>query len=336
MVFVNLLLFVLGLLLLVKGSDYFVNSAANIAKKLGISEFIIGLTLVSIGTSIPELASSVIASIKQHSGIIVGNVVGSNIANVGLIVGLGATIAVIKTHEDMLKRDGYIMLLASFLFYLFVLNKSVSRTEAAIFLLLYIVYLLFLFESKSKFKGKYHFKEFVGYLFKFRYVKTIRVAFSRKDRSYTGLQHISKDFFIILLSLIAIIIGANFLVEEAIFFATLFGISETVIAISLIALGTSLPELAVTLSAVRKGFGDIVVGNIIGSNIANLFLIVGVSGLINPIVVLQSTINFAVPFMVFIAVLLLVFIRSAWKIRRFEGITFLVLYALFIVSLFLY
>jgi len=333
MVFVNAFLFIFGLVLLVKGSDYFVNSAAAIAKKLGISEFIIGLTLVAVGTSIPELASSVIAAFKHHSGIIIGNVVGSNIANIGLIVGLSAVIAVIKTHEDMLKRDGYIMIFASLLFYVFILNGIISKLEAGIFVALYIIYTLFLFETREEKEDKYHFRQFIGYLFKFRYLKTIRKSFGSRKKDI-GSEGIAKDSIIILLGLAAVIVGANMLVDEAIFFANLLGISEIVIAISIIAVGTSLPELGVSLSAARKGYGDILVGNIIGSNIANILLIIGVSGFVNPISVSSSTLFISAPFMLFISILLLVFIRSAWKIRRYEGIIFLILYALFIGSLF--
>ena len=134
-----------GLLFLVKGSDFFVKAAIEIAKKLGISEFVIGLTLVAVGTSIPELASSVVASFKQQSEIVIGNIVGSNIANIGLIIGLAATIAVIKTQEEMLKRDGYVMLFAALVLYLFIINGLISRIEAMIFLLLYFAYIMFLF-----------------------------------------------------------------------------------------------------------------------------------------------------------------------------------------------
>ena len=166
----NTLFFVIGLVLLVKGSDFFVKSAATIAKKLGVSEFVIGLTLVAVGTSIPELVSSVAASMKHQSGIVMGNFVGSNIANIGLIIGLAAAIAIIKTNEEMLKRDGYIMLFAALSFYFFILDKNISIIETIIFLLLYFVYIMFLFEEKPKFKGKYHFREFIRYFFEFKYI----------------------------------------------------------------------------------------------------------------------------------------------------------------------
>ena len=170
MVLENILFFALGLILLVKGSDFLVKSAATLAKKLGVSEFIIGVTLVSLGTSIPELALAIIASIKQQSGLIIGNIVGANIANIGLITGVAATIAIIKTKKEMLKRDGYIMLFAAIIFYIFILNGLISRIEAILLLLLYSAYILFLYEVESKFKAKYHFKEFIDYFFKLKYL----------------------------------------------------------------------------------------------------------------------------------------------------------------------
>ena len=347
---INVVLLVLGLVLLAKGSDFFVKSAASVAQKLGVSEFVIGLTLVALGTSIPELASSVIAAMEQQSGIVIGNVVGSNIANIGLIVGLGALIARIKTKQEMLKRDGYIMLFAALLFYVFIISGTVSRLEALIFLLLYIAYTVFLFEGKTKFKDKYEFKEFIRYFLGFEYIVTIRsiIIPSLKNKSKKKSKNtpeeiktkelskpdISRDFLVLIISGFAIVVGASYLVKEAIFFADFFDIPKTVIGISLVALGTSLPELGVTISAARQGYGNIAVGNVIGSNIANMFLVVGVSAMIFPLSVIKPTIFYLTPFMIFMSILLLIFIRSNWEISRIKGIVFLTLYALFLAVLF--
>src|SRR3989338_2686921 len=170
MVFVNILLFAFGLIILVKGSDFLVKSAASISKKLGISEFVVGLTLVALGTSIPELASAIIASIKMESGLVMGNIVGANIADIGLVTGLAAAISVIRTNKDVLKMDGYIMLFAALVFYIFMLNKIISRIEAILLLFLYFAYILFLYEFESKVVGgKYHFRQFMDYFFRFKY-----------------------------------------------------------------------------------------------------------------------------------------------------------------------
>jgi cation:H+ antiporter len=344
MVLINVVLLVLGLVLLAKGSDFFVKSAASVAQKLGVSEFVIGLTLVALSTSIPELASSVIAALEQQSGIVIGNAVGSNIANIGLIVGIGALIARIKTKREMLRRDGYIMLFATLLFYVFIINGTVSRLEALIFLLLYIAYIVFLFEGKTKFKDKYEFKEFIRYFLEFKYIVTIRsIIIPRlKNKNMPGdikakelsKPDIIKDFLVLIISGFAIVVGASYLVNEAIFFADFFDIPKTVIGISLVALGTSLPELGVTISAARQGYGNIAVGNVIGSNIANIFLVVGVSAMIFPLSVIKPMIFYLAPFMIFMSILLLIFIRSNWEISRIKGIAFLTLYTLFLAVLF--
>ncbi|WP_332881926.1 hypothetical protein [Methanosarcina horonobensis] len=170
MYLINVFMFVGGLILLVKGADLFVMSSSLIAKRFGVSEFIIGLTLVSIGTSVPELASSLTASFEQASGIVIGNILGSNIANIGLIVSTAALLSNVRTDELMLRRDGYIMLFSAFLFFLFVLDFRISRIEAFTFLLLYFVYLLFLLDKVKKHEEDIYFKDFMNYFFKFEYI----------------------------------------------------------------------------------------------------------------------------------------------------------------------
>lgn len=342
-VFVHVVVFLVGLLLLVKGSDYFVESAASIARGVGVSEFVIGLTLVAVGTSIPELASSVVASLERESGIVTGSVVGSNIANICLIIGIAVAIAAIRTKEEMLRRDGYIMLLASGVFYLFALGGVISGIEATVFLLLYLAYVIFLLEMKPRFKGRYHFKEFIRYFFKFQYLATIKRAVlgshregkpSKGEARKLSRSALLRDLSVLILGGMAIVFGAKYLVEEAVFFAETLNIPQTLIGISLVAVGTSLPELSVSVSAARKGYGDIAVGNIIGSNIANIFLILGISGLIFPLSIAESTLLFAAPFMIFTSLLLLIFIKSQWELRRMEGMALLALYVIFMALLF--
>ncbi|MGC9444297.1 MAG: calcium/sodium antiporter [Candidatus Methanospirareceae archaeon] len=349
MVLISILGFVLGLVLLVKGSDYLVKAAVSIAAKLGVSEFVIGLTLVAVGTSLPELASSIFAALKAESDIVVGNVIGSNIANIGLIVGIGALLATITTHREMLQRDGYIMLLAALLFLLFSFNGVISRFEALFLVLLYVAYAVFLFENTSTFTDEETraFREFLRYFLKFTYLITIKNAMApilnhkerNRERPGGKLTELSrsgllKDFTVLGLSGIAVVVGARFLVTEAVFFAEFFDISKTVIGISIVAVGTSLPELGVTASAARQGYGNIAVGNVLGSNIANIFLVAGASALVFPITVVRASIIYNVPFMIFISVVLLIFIKTDWKITRREGITFLLLYAFFLISSF--
>ena len=191
MLLLHIIYFILALLLLIKGSDYFVKAAAAIAEKFGISEFMIGLTLVAIGTSLPELASSIVAALKNETGLIIGNVIGSNIANIALIIGIAASIASIKTDEQMLIRDGYIMLFATVLFYVFMLTGVLSKFVGILFIILYFAYIIFLFETKAKTKDEYHFKAFVPYFFKFKYLLAIHkqvMAGMKYQRNKTPLR----------------------------------------------------------------------------------------------------------------------------------------------------
>jgi cation:H+ antiporter len=340
MILIHGLISIIGLILLVKGSDFFVLSAGSIAKKLGISEFVIGLTLVALGTSIPELVSSLTASFKHESDIVIGNIVGSNIANIGLIIGLSTVLTLIRTREEMLKRDGYIMLFAACLFYIFIIDGNLSQMEAVIFLILYAGYIRILFMDKPKYKDKYGFKEFITNFFHFKIIKPQstkqkrQLTDQREKGPFSLAEIFLKDVLILVISAVALILGANYLVDEAIFFADLLRIPKMVIGLTLMAVGTSLPELSVSISAARKGYGDIAVANIIGSNIANIFLILGLSALVYPLFVEKSTLFYFGPFMIFLTVLLLIFIRSHWELRRKEGIAFILLYLIFIMFLF--
>lgn len=375
---INILIFLGGLVLLVKGADLFVLTSSLIARRFGVSEFVIGLTLVSVGTSVPELASSLAASFQQASGIVMGNILGSNIANIGLIASTAALLTNIKTEEVMLRRDGYIMLFSSFLLFLFMLDFKISGVEALIFILLYLVYLLFLLEKVKKHEEDIYFKDFIIYFFKFEYIFDLRTriylqtrkyrdekqGFGKKTEKKTEKRNVSgsgtesvigaeyegidldvteenlqeasllTEFLKLIASLAAIIIGAKYFVEQAIFFALLLEVPETLIGISLVAVGTSIPELMVTVSATRSDYGGIAIGNVIGSNIANILLILGCSGLVHPITTTDIGIYYIAPFMLIISTLLLVFIRTSWRIKRIEGLILLLLYFGFMIMIF--
>ena len=375
---VNVLVFLGGLVLLVRGADLFVVTSSLIAKRFGVSEFIIGLTLVSVGTSVPELASSLTASFQQANGIVIGNILGSNIANIGLIASTAAILSNIRTEEVMLRRDGYIMLFSSFLLFLFMLDFKISRLEALVFLLLYLVYLLFLLDKVKKHEEDIYFKDFLIYFFRFEYFFDLKARIRSGIRSYgkengmpglpsalgtgeeiekkTGTEsgteseneNIDADiiaenlsetsllieFLKMVASGIAIIIGAKYFVEQSIFFAVLFKVPETLIGISLVAVGTSVPELMVTVSAARSGYAKIALGNVIGSNITNILLVMGCAGLVHPLTITGLSIYYIAPFMLIISTLLLLFIRTGWRIKRFEGWILLLLYSGFMILIF--
>lgn len=327
----ELLLLIIGLVLLLLGSDKFVDSGSRIAKKVGVSDFIIGLTLIAVGTSLPELASSIVAALKGSSGLIVGNLVGSNIANIGLIIGVCALISVIRTNETMLKRDGYVMIFVSIIFVLLAMNGVVNYIEGLVLLIVYFIYILFLIESKETIKKKFHFKEFVIYFLRFRFIRTLlNFSNNKSHKKKVNRGGLAKEFIISAISLAALIYGAKLLVDNSIYFSKMFGMSETFVGLALIAIGTSLPELAVSISAVRKGFNEILIGNIIGSNIANISLVFGISSLIRPVQIATSSVYYLIPAMLVFSVLFLIFIRNEWKINRNQGIVLLAMYILFL------
>lgn len=382
---INILIFLGGLVLLVKGSDLFVLTSSRIARRFGVSEFVIGLTLVSVGTSVPELASSLTASFQQASGIVMGNILGSNIANIGLIASTAALLTNIKTEEVMLRRDGYIMLFASILLFIFMLDFEISRLEALIFILFYLAYLLFLLDKVKRHEEDIYFKDFMIYFFKFEYLFDLksrikpqvqerekrnrnsedikkgtlktekRVQKKNESESESELRTKSKtepeyenidvdvteeklykaslliEFLKLIASGAAIIIGAKYFVEQAVFFALLLEVPETLIGISLVAVGTSVPELMVTISAARSDYAGIALGNVIGSNIANTLLILGCAGLVHPITVTSLSIYYIAPFMLIMSFLLILFIRTGWRVKQFEGLILLLLYLSFMI-----
>src|SRR3989339_640974 len=260
---INAFLFFIGLILLVKGSIYTVKYSSSLAKKFGVSEFVIGLTLVAIGTSLPELVSSIVASFKDASSIILGNIIGANIANITLVIGLAAITSKLVVKTEFVKRDAHMLLACLF---------------------------LFIFHSKKKLNG---FNEFIPYFFKLEYLLTIKSFFirnlsnkkkKRKNQFYRG---IIGDIVIIIISLFAVIYGANLMIERAIYFAELYSFPKFLIGI-LISLGTTAPEMTVSISAARKGFGDIAIGNAIGSVIVNTLFILGFASLISPIKMVEG------------------------------------------------
>ena len=337
----NLLLLILGLVILVKGSDYFINAASRIAKRLGVSEFVIGLTLVAIGTSLPELVSAIFASLKHESGLIMGNIVGADIANLSLIIGLAAIIGVIKTDTEMLERDGYFILAVALLLMVFIFNGRISRFEGGFFILAFIGYTIFLFETKPEFKGRFGFIKFSKYFIQFSYFGTLRGIIKKtpqlKDNDGTAplKGNTAKDIGIINISGALVVFGAQLLVENAIYFAKLFEVPAAMLGI-LIAVGTTLPEMSVGISAARKGLGNIVIGNAIGSCITNTLLILGVSSVIYPLQTGPISLKITTPAFILLVLLTLAFIKSDWELRKREGILLITFYLCFIITMLLF
>ena len=338
----HILLFIASLVFLVKGADYLVEFSGRVASKFGVSDFIIGLTVTSIGTSLPELAACISASLSHHSGIVIGNISGSNIANIGLILGISAAFRAFKTEKEMYERDGYIMMAGVLLFFGFVLDNKISFWEALILLMAYGFYLLFLIKSDNKRKA-HHFHDFMGFIFDFQYIPNIRKNIIKralrkqpeertiKERETVKVfrMDVLKDFALILVCLLVVTLSAKYLIREAEWLAALIGVPESLVGLSLISLGTSLPELTVSLSAARQGKGAMVVGNVLGSNIANILLIIGISGMIHPLQVAEISVVYTIPILLFFSLALLYFVRSDWEIKRRQGLIAVFAYLLF-------
>jgi len=292
-----------GILFLVKGSDIFIDGAAGVAKKLGVSEHMIGLTLVAFATSLPELAVSSIASFNNAEGIAIGNVIGSNVANICLVLGIAALIMNLKTTKET-RRDAIFMTAVTFmLFAVIAFDGVVDRYDAAIFLIIYALFIFYLYRTHKE-----------------------NVEIEMENGSYV------KDIVLVILGAAGVMLGAHFLVESGVGIAELLGISDLVIGLTMVALGTSLPELASSVAAALKKKHGIAVGNVVGSNIINILLVLGVAGLINPIRA-GDVMHFTMPFLLLVSVIAAIF--ASRKIGKKEGMFLLALYALFVIILFL-
>jgi len=342
------ILFLFGLGILIRGSDFFVGSAAFIAKRFGVSELIIGLTLVSMGTSFPELGASVYASATGRGGIAVGNVVGSNIANIALVLGVCLILRHIKVKRKMLTRDGIIMLGVTMLFTLFV-YQSVERWEGFILIVLFAAYLMFLYsQNKDEKRAKALHEAIEESMQKDKPLTSefAKLIIEEEDEEQKCKKEpagapakekgLGKEAFKLTAGCLGVIVGAWLMVEMAVEIATAFNISQTVIGSTLVAFGTSVPELAVSMVAILKRYEQISIGNIIGSNIFNILLVIGASALVNPLTAESQTgenlLFFTnIPVMLLVAAILLIFMALKNRLERWQGGVFVAIYAVFII-----
>ncbi len=303
---------------------------------------------MALWTSLPEFASAISAALKGHTGLIIGNVIGANIANIGLNLGLSSIIIALQIRKDMFRRDGIFLITVSILFLIFSLNKVISRMEGIILYTLFMFYIGYLFKFQPG-KGKFGFKTYLAngeFLRKFvrpaTYKEIVSTSFNfiSPKKSLTPEEQSFFDFFknvfILILGAFAVFYGAKYVVPSAVNIAYYFKIPEDLVGLVLLSLGTTLPELTVSLTAIKKGLNNILIGNVLGSNIANLLLIGGVSAIIHPLAINTISLYYTIPFMVLMTFMLLTFIRSHWILRMFEGLILLIFYILFIISLVLF
>ncbi|WP_412550453.1 calcium/sodium antiporter [Shimia sp. MIT910701] len=300
----------IGLTGLFVGGEMLVRGAVTIAKAYGLPPMVIGLTLVGFGTSTPELVTSVQAALSGSAGIAIGNVVGSNIGNILLILGVSAMLLPLAVARDALRRDGSVMIAATLALLGVVLFGEITRWIGVGFVTALAAYLFVVFRSVSKTKET-----------------SDAVVYEKEAAAIPGPDlGLSAAIGVAVVGLIATIIGARLLVDGAISVAEFAGISETVIGLTVVAIGTSMPELVTAVIAVRKGQGDVAIGNVIGSNLFNVMGIVGVTALIHPVTVPVEIATFDIWVLLGASVLLIGFARTGWTISRLEGGAFLVAY----------
>ena len=311
----QLAILIIGFTLLVKGADLFVDGASGIAKKFGISELIIGLTIVAMGTSAPEAAVSIAAATKGSAGISIGNVIGSNIMNIFIILGVVAAIVPLKIERSTVRYEMPFTIIVTVLFVMLGRDGLITRLDGAILwvgLLLYTVYLLRQAKQKPEESS----------------AQANADNNKTKEAGSSESPSIWKLIAFTIVGLAVILVSSDYAVDAAVALAKIFNISDRVIGLTIVALGTSLPELVTSVTAALRGNGDLAVGNVIGSCIFNLLFVLGTSSLIMPI---PCAPNFLFDAYVAVGatVLLLFFGYTHMKIVRWEGLLLLVCYAIY-------
>ena len=262
---IEVIFLVLGLVLLVVGSDLLLRSSVDLSLKYNVSKLVIGLTIVSFATSAPELLISVSSVLKDSSDIAISNVIGSNIANIGMVFSIALLFVTIKIKKENIKYDFPWLIIVSLLFIWFLQDSQIDRFEGIVFTSVLILFIIFSFKVRANEKDDL-------------------------DDLSTSNMSLSKIFIFLALSSILLYSGSELFVESSIFFANYFGVSERVIGLTMVAMGTSLPELATTLVAIYKKELDISIGNIIGSNIFNILAVIGITSMIRTLSIKSSEI----------------------------------------------
>ena len=306
--FIKTLLLIIGFIILIKGADIFIDGASSIATNFKVSKLLIGLTIVNLGTGAPELAIGFKSVLSGNGDIVLGNVIGSNILNILLIIGLSSLVRSLTVRSSTVKKELPIALLITILFSLLISDNlfnpsainSFTRREGIILLLFFSIFIYYLFTM-------YHNK-------------------IDEDREEKGILSNKLSIIYIILGIICIVLGSNLVVDNAALLARKLGITERIIALTIIALGTSLPELVTSLTATKKGEFDIAMGNIVGSNIYNIGIVLGL-----PVALFGSITNITfnyvdVTVMILSAILLYMFSFNDYKISKKEGIVFLILF----------
>lgn len=308
------LLLIIGFILLIKGADFFVDGASSIAKNFKIPSLIIGLTIVAFGTSAPEAAVSISSALKGENDIALGNVIGSNLFNFLCVVGISALICPLKVKHSLLLKELPFCVLSCVVLLLITRDISlqgqtdnlISRQDGWILLLFFAIFMYYLIE----------------------------MAFTTKEETEDEikLMPIGKSILLTLLGLVGIVFGGDMVVDNASIIAVAWGMSANLVGLTIVAIGTSLPELVTSITAARKGESDIALGNVIGSNLFNIFFILGLSSTIHPIGVNHDIITDTM-ILTFVTLLTYLFAITKKRIHRFEGLALVLVYCAYMVMI---
>ena len=314
-----IILFLVGFILITKGSDIFIDCTVQIAKKTGISELILGATIVSFATTLPELTVSVFASIDNHTTMSLGNAVGSIICNTGLILGLVAFISPFKVDKDMFFSKAGILLFSVLALMILGSNRMITQTDG---LLLIVILSFYMYSNIKSVSGKNNIN--LSKCLESDSTNTIKLS------KYEGV----KTCLLFIIGLIMMVVGSKLLVDNGVKLASFIGIPQGVISLTVIALGTSLPELVSSLTAIRKKHHGISVGNILGANILNITSVIAISSLINDLPILEQNIKVDFVFMIILLLTLILPTIKSSKIYRLQGIILLITYIAYITTIY--
>ena len=348
---INIVLLVLGVIIVLKGADWLTDGAVNIATRFGVSQMVIGLTIVAMGTSMPEFCVSMVSALKGTPDLAVGNVVGSNTLNTLLIVGCSALVAPIMVKRSSVKRDIPFAVVASLLMLLFCLDGAIGRVDAAV---LFAGFCLFMFVTLKYAKtteehaaavatsgaamataaaASTSVSETPTSQTSAPEASTSQPSSSEASSSETSAPKASqasgismlKAVVMLVVGLLCLIAGSNMFVDNASFVASSLGVSDAVIGLTIVAGGTSMPELATSMVSAKKGNSDIAIGNVIGSNVFNILMIIGITGLVKPMHIAGIT-TLDLTMMLASMLLMWFFCRTTYKVKRWEGAVLTIIY----------
>ncbi len=314
---IDSLLFIAGLLLLVKGADWLVDGASGIARKSGISDLVIGLTVVAFGTSAPELFVNLYATLDGDTDIAIGNIIGSNIANILLILGVSTLILPLKVKSVTVWKEIPLALVSALVVAFMILpyfnsdgnTPVIDRAEGLTLIMFFAIFLYYAYDSAKKPEVE-------------------------KEEKIVDTTKPAKYWFYTIIGLVGLVIGSQLMVDSSINIATVLGVPSAIIGLTIVAVGTSLPELATSINAARKGNSDIAIGNVVGSNIFNIFWILGLSATITDLPIPEEgIIAVIINLIVHVLLFAFLFLGKRHELQRWQGFVFLVLYVLMFVFL---